>query len=54
MAAPFEVTYLPNAERNTQYMQLYKEYLILHDFFGRGGNDVMKRLRAIADKVKDN
>jgi hypothetical protein len=54
MAAPFEVTYLPDVERQSQYMRLYNEYLILHDFFGRGGNDVMKRLRVISDKAKEN
>ncbi|GLZ33785.1 ribulokinase [Lentzea sp. NBRC 105346] len=26
------------------YQRLYAEYLTLHDYFGRGGNDVMKRL----------
>ena len=29
------------------YDQLYAEYLKLHDYFGRGENDVMKRLKAI-------
>jgi L-ribulokinase len=29
------------------YDGLYAEYRLLHDYFGRGGNDVMKRLRAI-------
>ena len=27
------------------YSELYEEYLILHDYFGRGENNVMKRLR---------
>ena len=54
MAAPFEVTYLPDDERQEKYLQLYKEYLTLHDFFGKGGNDVMKRLRAISEKTKKN
>ena len=29
------------------YDELYAEYLALHDHFGRGGNDVMLRLKAI-------
>ncbi len=29
------------------YDRLYNEYVKLHDYFGRGGNDVMKRLRDI-------
>ena len=31
------------------YDALYAEYLELHDYFGRGGNDVMHRLRRIRD-----
>ena len=29
------------------YDELYAEYRALHDHFGRGGNDVMLRLKAI-------
>ena len=29
------------------YNKLYAEYMTLHDYFGRGGNDVMRRLRNI-------
>lgn len=29
------------------YNEIYAEYAILHDYFGRGANDVMKRLRKI-------
>lgn len=54
MAAPFEVIYFPDAERRTKYLELYREYLALHDYFGRGGSDVMKRLRAISDRAKKN
>lgn len=39
--------FTPNAENKKIYDQLYDEYLILHDYFGRGGNNVMKRLRAL-------
>lgn len=37
--------YLPNEERAQQYDKLYQEYEMLHDYFGRGANDVMKRLK---------
>jgi L-ribulokinase len=33
------------------YDQLYAEYVRLHDYFGRGGNDAMRRLRALRDAV---
>ena len=29
------------------YDRLYAEYMLLHDYFGRGGNDVMHRLTAL-------
>ncbi len=34
------------------YQKLYREYRALHDLYGRGGSDVMKRLRAIRDSAK--
>ena len=39
--------YSPIAENAQVYDKLYAEYDILHDYFGRGANDVMKRLKAI-------
>ena len=33
-------------ENAAAYDELYAEYLTLHDYFGRGGNDVMHRLKA--------
>jgi L-ribulokinase len=33
------------------YDELYAEYVRLHDYFGRGGNEVMHRLRAIRDRA---
>ena len=38
--------YTPNAASADAYDALYAEYRELHDWFGRGGNDVMKRLKA--------
>jgi L-ribulokinase len=39
--------YTPDEGRAAGYDALYAEYDALHDYFGRGGNDVMHRLRAI-------
>lgn len=39
--------YLPDENAAQVYDDLYAEYLRLHDYFGRGGNDVMRRLRSI-------
>ena len=38
-------TYFPNAENKKEYDRLYREYELVHDYFGRGQNDVMKRLK---------
>jgi L-ribulokinase len=34
------------------YDKLYAEYVTLHDYFGRGQNDVMKRLRKIRNEAR--
>jgi L-ribulokinase len=39
--------YVPDPARVAAYDRLYAEYRTLHDHFGRGGNDVMHRLRAL-------
>lgn len=39
--------YMPIPENVEAYKKLYAEYKRLHDYFGRGENDVMKRLKAI-------
>ncbi len=44
MGSPVVKTYAPNAENHKAYEKLYAEYVELYDYFGRGGNDVMKRL----------
>jgi L-ribulokinase len=49
MARPHARTYRPIAATRATYDRLYGEYVTLHDYFGRGENDVMKRLRAIRD-----
>lgn len=40
-------TYKPVPENVAAYERLYAEFKILHDYFGRGANDVMKRLKKI-------
>jgi len=45
MCEPFAGTYQPNPENAALYDELYADYSELHDYFGRGGNDVMMRLR---------
>jgi L-ribulokinase len=39
--------YLPDEARADAYDVLYEHYLRLHDHFGRGGDDVMHRLRDV-------
>ena len=39
--------YRPNPENVALYDKLYAEYKLLHDYFGRGANDVMKRLKQL-------
>jgi L-ribulokinase len=43
--------YLPELASADVYDELYAEYMLLHDHFGRGGNEVMHRLRAIRDRA---
>lgn len=40
-------TYRPIPEHVALYNRLYADYKTLYDYFGRGQNDVMKRLRAL-------
>ena len=42
-----DTVYRPNPENAKMYDRLFAEYRILHDYFGRGANDVMKRLKQI-------
>ena len=44
MGAPVAKRYYPDVKNHEAYQKLYEEYVTLHDYFGRGGNDVMKRL----------
>ncbi|MEI7026940.1 ribulokinase [Paenibacillus sp. y28] len=52
MARVREETFKPIPENVAVYEKLYQEYTSLHDYFGRGGNDVMKRLKAIKEEAR--
>ncbi|MBW7885279.1 MAG: ribulokinase [Caldilineaceae bacterium] len=43
--------YTPNLEAKAVYGRLFQEYMALHDYFGRGANDVMKRLKSLKVEV---
>jgi L-ribulokinase len=47
MARLKKYTFKPDPQASQVYDRLYAEYVTLHDYFGRGANDVMKRLKAI-------
>jgi L-ribulokinase len=51
MAKVKDIIYQPNPANVRVYDKLYQEYKLLHDYFGRGGNDVMKRLKEIKKEV---
>jgi len=51
MAGKIENAYTPDPRAAEVYDQLYAEYVLLHDYFGRGANEVMHRLRALRDRV---
>ena len=51
MARLRDESYTPNPAATAVYDRLFAEYLTLHDYFGRGGNDVMKRLKALKAEV---
>ena len=42
-----DTVYTPIPENVELYNKIFAEYRTLHDYFGRGANDVMKRLKAL-------
>jgi L-ribulokinase len=54
MARLKDEVYKPIAQHRAVYDQIYAEYVHLHDYFGRGANDVMKRLKALKARVQAN
>jgi L-ribulokinase len=51
MARVQRKAYRCNSQRHEIYNELFKEYQTLHDYFGRGANDVMKRLKELKRRV---
>ncbi len=51
MARVQKLTFKPHAHCHEIYNRLYADYRTLHDYFGRGANDVMKRLKALKREI---
>jgi len=51
MAHLADTRFRPDPGRHAVYDELHAEYLRLHDLFGRGGDGVMKTLKAIQHRV---
>ncbi len=43
----------PIPENKAAYDQLYAEYKLLYEYFGRGANDAMKRLKTLKREIKE-
>lgn len=52
MAPPVKRSYVPDAGRVAVYAELYRDYLTLHDYFGKGSAAVMQRLRALKERAE--
>ncbi len=52
MAALKDEVFAPIATHKATYDRLYSEYARLHDYFGRGENNVMKRLKELGAEVR--
>ncbi|MGH9395267.1 MAG: ribulokinase [Terriglobia bacterium] len=53
MAGVQSLVYRPQPRHHETYTRLFREYQTLHNYFGRGENDVMKRLKAIQKKTAE-
>ena len=47
-----KLTYKPRPERHEIYQKIFHEYQSLHDYFGRGTNDVMKRMKELQRSIQ--
>ena len=46
-----ETTFTPIPENVAAYDDLYREYRVLHDYFGKGRNEVMHHLKACRKQI---
>ena len=53
MKSPVRDIYRPNSANTAVYDELFVEYERLYDYFGRGENNVMKKLRALRSRAKE-
>ena len=53
MAKLKDKAYRPIPENQKIYDRLYVEYIRLHDYFGRGGNNIMKVLKKIRERARN-
>ena len=51
MAHLRQEAFTPIPAHQTIYDRLYREYITLYDYFGRGSNDVMKRLKSLREEI---
>jgi len=51
MAHTQKLVYRPRREAHEIYNRIFKEYQTLHDYLGRGTNDVMKRLKSVRGEI---
>ncbi|GAA3401230.1 ribulokinase [Paenibacillus hodogayensis] len=54
MAPPVKQSYYPNADHVRLYEELYREYVTLHDYFGKGANESMHRLRKLQERAVES
>ena len=54
MHSQMDKKYVPVCENSRRYDALYAEYKTLHDYFGKGGNNVMHRLRTLSGEAREN
>lgn len=54
MARLRDIVYEPTPANQAGYDILYREYLRLHDYFGRGENDVMRTLKRLRAAARDD
>ncbi len=52
MARLREESYQPIPENKDIYDKLFAEYITLHDYFGRGENDIMKQLKELKAEMR--